>query len=114
MSTTKTGNLAEATVTRELANQSYKIIGQNWKTKIAEIDVIAEKDNKLYFVEVKYRKTAAAGDGFDYITRAKLHHMQRAAEAYVLFKGWPGEYILMAASVIGDLNNHPEVVIVEI
>lgn len=105
MNTTSTGSFAENAVARQLAGLGYRIIGQNWKTKFAEIDVVAEKDKILYFVEVKYRKTDLAGDGFDYITSQKLHRMQRAAEAYVLTKGWAGEYQLLAASVTGDLSS---------
>ncbi len=105
MNTTQSGNMAEAAVAKILTQQGYKIIGQNWKTKIAEIDVIAKKDSTLYFVEVKYRKTDVAGDGFDYITSQKLHHMQRAAEAFVAFNNWEGEYVLLAASVVGETGN---------
>ncbi len=103
MNTTQSGSLAENAVARELSRQGYEIVGQNWKTKIAEIDVIAKKHKTIYFVEVKYRKTEAAGDGFDYITSQKLRHMRRAAEAYIEFSGWEGEYTLLAASVVGDM-----------
>lgn len=99
--TTETGNRAEQAVADYLTGQGYEILELNWKTKYAEIDVVAQKDKTLYFVEVKYRRTLVAGDGFDYITKAKLRHMRRAAESYVLSSGWMGEYILMAASVTG-------------
>lgn len=104
MSTTATGNAAENAVAAELQRQGYKIRDQNWKTKFAEIDIVAEKARTLFFVEVKYRKTLAAGDGFDYITPTKLHHMQRAAESYILSCDWRGEYTLMVASVTGDFD----------
>lgn len=104
MKTVQTGSMAESTVAAELARQGYKIIEQNWKIKFAEIDIVAQKDKVLYFVEVKYRRTTSAGDGFDYITPAKLHHMQRAAEAYVLSHDWTGEYTLSAVSAVGELD----------
>lgn len=105
MSTTATGNAAEDAVAAELRAQGYTVREQNWKTKFSEIDIVAEKDETLYFVEVKYRKTLTAGDGFEYITPAKLHHMQRAAESYVLSHGWTGEYVLLAASAVGEMSN---------
>ena len=105
--------MAENAVAEELIRRGYKVIELNWKTKFAEIDVVAEKDKTLCFVEVKYRKTLTAGDGFDYITPTKLHHMQRAAEAYVLSRDWSGEYILMGASVTGDVG-HLQIEIIEI
>lgn len=36
-----------------LQNNNYKIIFRNWKTKFGEIDIIAQKDDLLVFVEVK-------------------------------------------------------------
>ena len=99
MNTVDIGNEAETAVAKKLTNEGYRIITQNWKTKFAEIDIVAEKAKVLYFVEVKFRKTDIAGDGFDYITQNKLHHMQRAAEAYVLSIDWMNGYELMAAAV---------------
>lgn len=104
-STKLTGNLAENAVARELARKGHEILDQNWKIKFAEIDLVSRLDKTLYFTEVKYRKTTSAGDGFDYITSTKLHHMHRAAEAYVLSANWTGEYLLQAASVVGEFDN---------
>lgn len=105
MNTTSSGNRAEQAVAEELTRRGYRVIELNWKTRFAEIDIVAEKDRTLCFVEVKYRKTLAAGDGFDYITPQKLHHMQRAAESYVLSHDWTGEYRLLAASATGGLDS---------
>lgn len=101
-SPTQIGGRAEDQVADELANQGYEILDKNWKIKIAEIDIVAKKDNTIYFVEVKYRQTDSAGDGFDYITDKKLHQMTRAAEAWVSQENWNGQYELMAVSVVGD------------
>lgn len=101
MNTTRTGQDAESAVAAELINRGFKIIARNWKTPFAEIDIIASRNGTLYFVEVKYRRSLAAGDGFDYITKNKLRHMTRAAEAWVSQNSWNGGYELMAAAVIG-------------
>lgn len=103
--TTNIGNQAEQAVAERLARDGYEILDLNWKTNFAEIDIVAKKDNTLYFVEVKYRKTAGAGDGFDYITPQKLRHMRRAADAFVMNANWRGEYLLLAASVIGGMES---------
>jgi putative endonuclease len=104
MKTTITGSKAEVVVASYLKNLGFKIVERNWKTPTAEIDIVAIKDNRVYFIEVKYRSSLEAGDGFDYITDKKLKHMQRAAESWVQEKNWQNEIILMAASVIG--GNH--------
>ncbi|MDQ3065183.1 MAG: YraN family protein [bacterium] len=101
MSTVSDGNIAEQAVAEYLAAKAYKIKDLNWKTTFAEIDIVAEKNKTIYFVEVKYRRTLTAGDGFDYITPKKLMHMQRAAEAWVSSNRWQYGYELMAAAVLG-------------
>ncbi len=99
--TTTAGSYAEQAVAEELARQGYKVIQLNWKTRSSEIDIVAERSKAMYFIEVKYRATTAAGDGFDYITPKKLQHMQRAAEAWVAAHNWQSGYELLAASVLG-------------
>lgn len=99
MNTIQTGSAAEQAVALELAKQGYEVLDLNWRTKFAEIDIVVRHKNVIYFVEVKYRQSDVTGDGFDYITPTKLHHMQRAAEAWVFDNAWKGEYQLLAAAV---------------
>lgn len=102
MNSTDSGSKAEKLVAEELAGQGFKILDINWKRPHAEIDIVAFKDKAIYFVEVKYRSSLAAGDGFDYITTQKRRHMDRAAESWVLENNWQGGYELLAASVVAD------------
>ncbi|MDB5182865.1 MAG: rnhB [Candidatus Saccharibacteria bacterium] len=104
MQTTKIGNKGEQTATEALIRQGYKIVDRNWKTKWAEVDIVAKKDGIMYFVEVKFRGSSRQGDGLDYITDQKLHHMMRAAELWVNMYEWAGEYQLLAAAVDGSLG----------
>lgn len=102
MTTTDTGRKAEAAVAEHLKAQGYKILEHNWRTRWCEIDVVAQKDSAVYFVEVKYRRSGQQGDGLEYITLKKLDQMTFAAELWVSNHNWPGEYCLAAASVAGD------------
>lgn len=102
MSTTDTGKRAELAVANYLKADGYKILEHNWRTRWCEIDVIAEKDNAVYFVEVKYRRNSLHGDGLEYITPKKLEQMTFAAELWVSNHDWHGEYSLIAAAVAGD------------
>jgi uncharacterized protein (TIGR00252 family) len=95
------GRQAEEAVAEFLRANGYKILDQNWKTKQCEIDVIARKNECIYFVEVKYRTSAAHGTGFDYITPTKVKQMQFAANYWVAVNNWEGEYTLSGASVSG-------------
>lgn len=110
MYTTDIGSSGEQQVAEELSRLGYKIIERNWKNKFAEIDIVAEKAGVIYFCEVKFRQNNHQGDGLDYITSQKLHHMSRAAEAWVLANNWLNEHCLLAATVDGS----GKIVIVEI
>lgn len=47
------GNDGENRAADFLSENSYTIIGRNWRTRCGEIDIIASKDDVLVFVEVK-------------------------------------------------------------
>jgi len=102
MSTTDTGRRAEKAVADYLQKHGYKVREQNWRTRWCEIDIVAQKDQVVYFVEVKYRKTINQGDGLDYITFKKREQMAFAAELWISNHSWHGEYTLAAASVLGN------------
>lgn len=95
------GQQAETAAVNYLKSQGYAIVAKNWRTRFCEIDIIAQKDRAVYFCEVKYRETTAQGHGLDYITPQKLKQMGLAAEAWVHFTNWKGEYQLMAVEVSG-------------
>lgn len=77
------GNQAEAVAAKWLQVNGYEIVYRNWQTKFCEIDIIARKGMRLYFVEVKHRRQAAQGGGLAAITSAKLRQMHFAAEMYL-------------------------------
>jgi len=100
--TTEQGLRAEAAVAELLGQHGYEVIDRNWKTRVCEIDLVAQKDEVVYFIEVKYRRQAAQGDGFDYIGPQKLHRMDFAAGVWCQNLNWAGDYRLMAAAVSGE------------
>ena len=52
-STKSVGDGGERKAADFLADAGYSIVGRNWRTRRGEIDIIAEKDDVLVFVEVK-------------------------------------------------------------
>ncbi|HET9850633.1 MAG TPA: YraN family protein [Candidatus Saccharimonadales bacterium] len=101
-SPTSLGKAAEEATAEYLRKGSYEILELNWRRRTCEIDVIAKKDEIIYFVEVKYRTAASQGSGLDYITPKKLKQMRFAANFWVAENNWPGDYRLMAAEVASD------------
>lgn len=96
------GHAAESVAANYLRGLGYKIVDLNWKTRWCEIDIVAQMDESIFFVEVKYRKTTKQGGGLDYITPKKLSQMQFAAELWVSNHNWLGEYQLAAVELAGD------------
>jgi Holliday junction resolvase-like predicted endonuclease len=51
--TQKTGEIGENIAAKFLVKQGFSIKDRNYTKKWGEIDIVAEKDNKIYFIEVK-------------------------------------------------------------
>jgi uncharacterized protein (TIGR00252 family) len=102
MSTTSIGRQAEAKAAEYLKDLGYNILNQNWRTRLCEIDIVAEKAKVIYFVEVKYRKSSSWGGGLEYITATKLKQMARAAELWVSNHQWDGDYTLAGIEIMGE------------
>lgn len=101
MSTTDTGRRAEQVAADFLQRKGCEILHQNWRTRYCEVDLVARRDNTVYFCEVKYRVSSAQGSGLDYITPKKLARMRFAAELWVYTHNWTGAYELCAVEVSG-------------
>lgn len=98
----QSGKLAEQKAAEYLEKQGYEIVATNWRTRVCEIDIVAQKNNTVYFVEVKYRKNQAWGSGLEYITKSKLRQMNFAAEVWIGQNNWRGECALAAVEVEGE------------
>ena len=109
MKTTASGHNAEEAAANYLTSQGFSVLAKNWRTKTCEIDIVAKKDNVIYFCEVKYRGSDFQGDGFEYITPAKLKQVTYAAQTWVNEQDWDGDYRLLAAAVSGDAYQDVEI-----
>jgi putative endonuclease len=68
---------------KTLRKQGYKILERNYRNPFGEIDIIAEEDGYLVFVEVKKRNTVTFGDPFHAINKKKKQHIIRSAMYYL-------------------------------
>ena len=103
--TKQLGDRAETLVANYLVRHGHQILARNHKTKFYEIDIISTKSDKIYFTEVKYRKSEFRGSSLDMITKQKLAQMTFAAEAFLNYrKDLKEKYspLLAVASVSGE------------
>lgn len=69
-----------------LKQHSYKILETNFKNKIGEIDIIAEKDGVIVFIEVKNRSTYRFGRPIEAVDFRKQNKIKKVAEIYLMIK----------------------------
>lgn len=79
-----TGLYGESLACKYLTERGFTVVARNVRTKGGEIDIVAEKDNTLHFVEVKTRTGGRHGKPYEAINYYKLTHMVRAARLYIL------------------------------
>lgn len=78
------GHRGEVEAIIYLHKKGYRILDQNYHTHWGEIDVIAEKDKKISFIEVKTRTNLLKGKPYDSVTSMKIKHLMRPIQLYLL------------------------------
>lgn len=96
------GHEAERVAAEYLVDEGYEVVELNWRTRVCEIDIIAKKENVIYFVEVKSRSSTQQGAGLDYITPKKLEQMAFSARMWVSENKYEGDYELSAIEIGPD------------
>ncbi len=77
------GKAGEKYVCTYLEKNGYTIIRTNYSSRYGEIDVIAENESVIAFVEVKTRKQGSFASGLESITNSKLKKIIRTAAKYL-------------------------------
>ena len=77
------GVWGEALVADYLRGKGYKLAAHSYRCRFGEIDLIAEKDGVLLFVEVKLRTNLQYGAPREYVTVKKQEKLRAAALLYL-------------------------------
>ncbi len=92
------GKLGESLACEHLVRQGWTILGQNWRTRRGEIDIVARDGEWLVFVEVRTRRAnPKGGEPFlgrpdDSVTPRKQLQLAQMAEAYLFALPWKGPW----------------------
>lgn len=86
--TKKIGNLGEEISSIFLKSKGFKIIERNWeKRPIGEIDIIAQKNDILYFIEVKTTQNNNSNySPLEHLDSRKIKKFQRIVNYYLINK----------------------------
>ena len=78
------GDGGEILAANFLKLQKYKILQTNYRNKIGEIDIIAQKGQTIVFVEVKRRSTLQYGRPIEAVDTRKQNKIRKTAEIYLM------------------------------
>lgn len=93
---------------RYLEERGYAILGANLSTDYGEIDLVAQKEKRIFFVEIRRRKGTTYGPALESISDKKKQHVRRSAQ-YLLLQNKVWQSLIPYLSVIAiDENERGE------
>ena len=105
------GNSGEKIAESYLKNKGYLILERNYTTDLGEIDLIANDDGYLVFIEVKSKR----GDGYGFpseaVTLSKQRKIAMVASQYVktnMYFGAPMRFDVIEVYFLENKINHIE------
>lgn len=98
------GKAGEQKALEYLITKGYIIRDTNWRCGRMELDIVAEKGNRIIIVEVKTR-TSGIQVPYDAVDGKKIRNLVRAANAYINCFNLPHEVQFDIISLIGSPGN---------
>jgi putative endonuclease len=77
------GSWGEAIAAKDLATRGYVVRARNWRHGHGELDIIAEREGAIVFVEVRTRRSDAFGKPEESLTPRKRAALIATAQAYL-------------------------------
>ncbi len=104
------GLIGEKLAAQYLQRKGFKIIAKNFRSGRTEIDIIAQKKEKIHFVEVKTRLSTKMGMPYEAVRRWKVGHLLKTASFFLLQTRKKGHKLsLDVVSILWDgANNRVE------
>ena len=76
------GDFGERVAKAHLEAKGYRILATNFRVREGEVDIVAELEEIVAFVEVKTRRGDAMGSAVESIDRRKAQRLLLAAQAF--------------------------------
>lgn len=84
LSSQQLGRWGENVAATHLESIGYKILSRNWRTRHGEIDLVAQIEETIAFVEVKTRRGKNFGLPEEALTDKKANRLTRLAQEYMV------------------------------
>ena len=115
MENLQTGGLGEDIACKFLERKGYKILERNYRKKFGEIDIVAEKEGAINFIEVKtaIKSLGSQGKGEwqsepprpeEKVDQRKLKRIGRAVRVYLEERSIKSDWQFKVLSVVFDPN----------
>jgi len=102
------GAAGEDAAARALEGEGWTLLDRNARTPSGEIDLVLERKGVLGFVEVKARRSRAAGSPEEAVDAPKAARVARAAGEYLARRGLSSaRTVLLVAAVDMDPEGRP-------
>ena len=88
MKKTELGAWGENLAAAQLEKEGYRIRERNFRCRLGEIDIIAQKGDILAFVEVKLRKSSSHGEAREFVTASKQQKLRMTASFFLAGRPW--------------------------
>lgn len=109
MNTRKKGKIGEEIAVKYLLSKNYTILHRNFSVQTGEIDIVAEENKAIVFVEVKYRKNTLYGYPAEAVNFKKQSRILETAEYYIMYTGLEERDIRFdVIEILGRRINHIE------
>ncbi|MDP8217702.1 MAG: YraN family protein [Candidatus Theseobacter exili] len=108
------GISGEKAAVQYLKKKSYKILENNFRCPLGELDIICRAKGLIIFVEVKTRKTSNFGSPLEAVNDRKQHQIAKAALSYIKAKAlYKYSFRFDVISITGSPDKQPEILHIE-
>ena len=108
MHTQEVGKFGENLACKYLRKKGYSIVETNYRTKIGEIDIVAIKNRKYIFVEVKTKTSDLKGKPYEHVNSSKVSKFKRIVNMYLLDRKLNAPFQLDVISIELGFDNNIE------
>jgi putative endonuclease len=77
------GRFGEQCAAEWYLSHGFDVLDRNWRTRHGEVDLVVGRGSLVVFVEVKARRNARFGTGFDAVDRRKQAKVRAVARAWL-------------------------------
>jgi putative endonuclease len=78
------GDFGERVAAAHLESKGYRVLATKFRVREGEVDIVAQRDGVVVFVEVKARRGPAMGSAVEAIDARKAKRLLAASEAFAL------------------------------